>query len=63
MTRHIQSPREHLYAEAVCGDPPTLTGGTWSRENADCARCIAIYDREHGGLESSDSKTGGSGNA
>lgn len=45
MTRHVQHPRESLYAASVCGDPPHLTGGTWSRERADCRRCIALYDR------------------
>lgn len=44
MTRHVQHPRENLYAASVCGDPPFLTGGTWSRENADCRRCIHLYD-------------------
>lgn len=47
MTRHIQDPREPLYAEAVCGDPPTLTGGTGTREGADCLRCIGLYDQKY----------------
>lgn len=45
MTRHVQHPREQLYQASVCGDPPFLTGGTWSRENADCRRCIGLYDQ------------------
>ena len=48
MTRHIQDPRERFYAEAVCGDPPTLTGGTGTREGADCLRCIGLYDQQYG---------------
>lgn len=48
MTRHIQDPRETFYAESVCGDPPTLTGGTGTREHADCRRCIGLYDQQFG---------------
>lgn len=57
MTRHVQNPRENLYAASVCGDPPILTGGTWSRANADCKRCIHLYDQMF--PPSADSSTGG----
>lgn len=45
MTKHIQDPREALYAESVCGE---LTGGTWAPHLADCARCIGLYEQDHG---------------
>lgn len=59
MTRHIQEPRELMYADAVCGDPPTQTGGTGTREGATCVRCIGLYDQQQGKPEPSDSSSTG----